>query len=127
MGNLLRSGGTFSIFLQLYSFIGILSVISSVPPLVCCLVTRLVSGFLNFHFMYLIRLVRLRYYSLLCILRICVAAGTLPTSSMSLFILVWYSMLRASSWFFATFLPKYADPIPVVIYVSLTICVTCEN
>ena len=73
--------------------------ISSVMPWVCCLVTRVVTGLLNLLSMYLIHIAMVRSSSILCTLRICVAAGTLPASSRASAILVQYSMLRASAWF----------------------------
>ena len=87
----------------------------------------MVHSFLNLPLMYLIRLERLRSSSLLCILRICVVDGTFPASSRALSILVRYSMLKASVCFFNTFLPEYADHIPVVSYVSSALGVNCGN
>ena len=87
----------------------------------------MVPGLLNLPLMYLIHLSRVISSSLLCILRICVAAGTLPASSRALAILVRYSMLRASDWVFATLLPEYADRSPDIFSVSLTLGVTFGN
>ena len=108
-------------------FTGILSVISSVLTLVCCWVTTIVPGFLNFPSMYFIRIDIVQYYSLICIFRICVAAGPLIASSISLVRLVRYSMLRESNLFFDTLLPGYDYWSPVVIFASLTLGVTCGN
>ena len=128
MDKLLRSGDTFSSFLQIITFSsGICSVISSLLPSVFCLVTRVVPGFLNLPLMYLIHLDIVQNSSILCILRICVAAGTFPASYRTLAILVRYSILRASAWLFDTFLPEYANRIPVVISVSLILDVMCVN
>ena len=102
----------------------ILFIISGVLLSVFFLVTRMIPGFLNFPFMYCIRLARLRSYSLLRILRTCMAAGSFPTSYIVSAMLVQYSMLRVSAWFF---LPEYSYGIPVIISVLLALYVTCEN
>ena len=75
----------------------ILSVISSIMPLVCCWVTRLVPGFPNFPLVYYICLDRVRSSSLICIFLICVAAELLPDSSSVSERLVRYSMLGTSA------------------------------
>ena len=54
-------------------------------------------------------------------------AGTFPDSSKESAILVQYSMIREPVCIFANFLSEYADQIPVVIYVSLTLGVACGN
>ena len=77
--------------------------------------------------MYLIILDRVRSSSLLSILCICMPAGPLLASSRVLSSLVQYLMIRDSSCFFATFLPEYADLIPVVISFSLSLGVMCGN
>ena len=106
---------------------GILYVVASVLLSVCCLVTIVVPGFLNLPLIYLILLDRVQYYSILCILRICVADGPLPNSYRASARLVRYLMLISSAWFFSTFLTDYADRSPVVFSVSLTLVVTCVN
>ena len=55
------------------------------------------------------------------------ATGPLRDSSRAPAILVQHSMLRASAWFFATFLPDYSDQSPVLISASLTLGVMCGN
>ena len=87
----------------------------------------MVTDFLNLTLIYMIRLARVRYSYLLCILRTCVAAGPFPASSRASARLVRYLMLRSSALFFATSLPEYADWSPVVIYVSLALGVACRN
>ena len=77
--------------------------------------------------MYLIRLAKVQSYSVLFILRICVAAGLLPASSSVLARLLQHSMLRASAFFFDNFLPEYADLCPVVISLSMMLGVTYGN
>ena len=101
--------------------------IYSVLPLVFCLVTNVVYGLLNLPSMYLIGLAREQSSSLIFILRICVATGPLTAYSKALARLVGYLILRASAWFFATFLPEYSDWSPFVISPSLTLYVTCGN
>ena len=54
------------------------------------------------------------------------AARPLPASSKALTVLVRYLVLRDSAWFFSTLLPEYAYWIPVVIYASFMLGVTCE-
>ena len=88
-------------YFRFYSIItfssGILYVISSVLPSDGCLVTRVVSDFLNLPSMYYICLYRVWYYYLLCILRTCVAAVTFPSSYISSERLVRYLMIRDSA------------------------------
>ena len=74
----------------------VLSMISSAMTSVCCWVTNVVPGFLNLTSMYLIRLSRVRYYSIRCILRIYMAAGTFTASLRTLARLVRYLIIRAS-------------------------------
>ena len=52
-----------------------LSGISSVLPLICCLVTKAVPNFLDFPSIYYTRLSRVGYSSIRCILGICMADG----------------------------------------------------
>ena len=106
---------------------GILSVIYIVMLSVCCWVTRVVPGFLNLPSVYFIRLGRFWSSYLLCILRTCVYGGIFPTSSSASSILVLYSMLISSAWFFYTFLPEYNDRTSVIISASLMLDVTCGN
>ena len=87
----------------------------------------MLSGFLNFPLIYFTRLDRLWSSSIFCIFHTCMAAGSFPASSSALARLARYSMLRASVWFFSAFLPEYADWVPVVIYVLLTLDVACGN
>ena len=87
----------------------------------------MVPGFLVLPSMYFTPLARLQSYSILYILCICVAAGTLHASYKELARMVRYSMLMASDWFFDTFLPEYTDQSPVIISVSLTLGVMCVN
>ena len=87
----------------------------------------MLSGFLNFPLVYFTCLARFRFSSIFCIFSTCMAAGPFPDSSSALARLVQYSMLRASVWFFADFLPENADRVPVVISVSLMLDVTCGN
>ena len=75
----------------------ILSVVYSVLMSVCCLITKMVPGFLNLTLIRLIRLDRVRSSSPLYIFRICVATGHLPASSRASVILLRYSMPRASA------------------------------
>ena len=89
--------------------------------------TTIVPGFLNFPSMYFIRIDIVQYSSLICIFRICVAAGPLIASSISLVRLVRYLMLRESDLFFDTLLPGYDYWSPVVIFASLTLGVTCGS
>ena len=84
-----------------------------------------VTGFLNLLPMYLIHLSRVQSSYLLCILCICVADCPVPDSSKELARLVRYLMLRASAWFYSTFIPNYADWSSVVISASFTLDVTC--
>ena len=104
-----------------------LSVISSVLSSICCWVTKVVPDFLNLTSIYLIRQYRVQSYYICCILRICMAAGTLSTSLKALEILVRYLMLRSSAWFFVTFLHRYTHWIPVIIFTSLMPDVTFGN
>ena len=69
---------------------GIVSVVSSVLMSVCCLVQKVVPGFLNQPSMYLIYLARVRSSSIICVLCISVADGPLPDSNKALARLVWY-------------------------------------
>ena len=84
----------------------ILSVISSVLPSVCCLVTKLLIGLLDLPSLYFIRLARVRSYSRRCILHICMASGPLPASLRALARLVQYYMLIASTWFIVILIPE---------------------
>ena len=77
--------------------------------------------------MYLIRLARVLSSSLHCKYHIFVTDGPLYESSRALARLERYSMLMASACFLATYLPGYAGWSHVVISVSLTLGVTCEN
>ena len=85
------------------------------------------TWFPEFLFDVFIRMARVQYSSILCTLCTCVSDGTFPASSSASAGLVGYSMIKASAYFFAAFLPEYADRSPVIIYVSLTFDVTFGN
>ena len=87
----------------------------------------MVPDLLNLPSMYLIGLAREQSSSLICILRIYMAAEPLLASSRASMRLVQYSMIRDSDLFFGTLLPRYDYWSPVVISVSLTLGVTCGN
>ena len=57
----------------------------------------------------------------------CVDAGHLLSSSKASARLVRYLIPRSSAWFFANFLPEYADLCPVVISLSMMLGVTYGN
>ena len=105
MGLLLRSDGTFSIFnykLIYWSFFFYFQ---------CPIVGLLLSdkGATSLHITYI------------------VVSGPLTASSNALSRLVRYLVIRAYAYCFAAFLSEYSYWIPVIVYVSLKLDITCVN
>ena len=86
----------------------------------CDLLKEVVPDFMNLPFMYLILIAKGKSSSFHFILLTYVPAGPLPASLRDSMILLWYSMIRSSDWFFVVLLPEYVDQITVVIATSWT-------